>query len=317
MAKRSLVLRKVWTAHLATVRATGVANDDRRAAMLAVKQGFTAGGLPHPWTVLSSSDAATAGAGDRWLTAANLTWALAGGTAHSWIVLTHAVSGYQLCIDLLGTTTPASIEADFYASQSGGFAGGTTTNRPTAADEFAITTGQWIASAFGKPQQLRLIFLQSSDGKNFRAVWSSLRGVIWGAVMCIDELLDAREPAPVAWFWVGGTNVMSAQALASVANVRVYQSGTVLLCRYTAENINVATIPQPNVVSDFDGMYEAFPLGVISQQFPLRERLGSVPDLWILGGPQVAGDFVGTQRRGVTLNPLVLPWDGSATRPLE
>lgn len=87
------------------------------------------------WTVVGSSDGATAGMDgvDRWtttFTASKLVRA-ATGSAHSWIVLQNSTSGIQVCIDLNGTNSGQC--AITYTRSAFPFTGGSITTRPTAA----------------------------------------------------------------------------------------------------------------------------------------------------------------------------------------
>ena len=80
---------------------------------------------------------------DRWAAQANIIWA-AGAVNHSWIVLEQAgvpgaVGNLQICIDC-HYGVGSEYNADVVTSVSAGFAAGTATARPTAADEQVLNT---------------------------------------------------------------------------------------------------------------------------------------------------------------------------------
>lgn len=107
--------------------------------------GATIGSPTGLWTIDSMCDGTTAGtAGDgvnRWgttFTPANQVYA-AEGSAHSWAVLHHSGLGLYLVINL----TNGTYQASFSVSKTQP-TGGTTTNRPKAADEMAPSLWQNI-----------------------------------------------------------------------------------------------------------------------------------------------------------------------------
>lgn len=139
------------------------------------------------WTVKGSSDG-VGGFGngdgvDRWAAATNLIWANP-ATNHSWIVLEQtgipgAVGNLQICIDC--RYTGASYNADIVTSVSAGFAGGTATARPTAADEqnlnAAVSGGasatRWGGTS-GTTNSTMLHVLKTNDGKSTRIIMTRM-----------------------------------------------------------------------------------------------------------------------------------------------
>lgn len=134
------------------------------------------------WVVRSANDGQGAGHFgnndniDRWLAAGNgattgdLRWAAAGSN-HSWIVLEQAgipgaAGNFQLCIDL---SNAGQTSATIVVSPSAGFAGGTATARPTAADEQVIINNTaWGGPATDNNSVLHV--LKTNDGKSTRIV---------------------------------------------------------------------------------------------------------------------------------------------------
>lgn len=89
------------------------------------------------WTCLGSSDGVTAGLDgtDRWTTTFTPSKIVgaASGTAHSWIALREATSGYDIVID---TNSVGIGTVGLYATKSStGLTGGSTTTRPAAAGD--------------------------------------------------------------------------------------------------------------------------------------------------------------------------------------
>lgn len=102
------------------------------------------------WTCLGSSDGVTAGLDgtDRWTTTFTPSKIVgaASGTAHSWIALREATSGYDIVID---TNSVGIGTVGLYATKSStGLTGGSTTTRPAAAgDSEAFMCGSTLTSA--------------------------------------------------------------------------------------------------------------------------------------------------------------------------
>lgn len=158
-------LSKSWTFNCNNaIAAQGTVLADCQALLFAIINALLATGK---WTVAYSCNSTTAGtAGDgvnRWASAANLVWNNA-GNYHSWIVLknTNMPGGnYQLCFDLSSTYVNTM---SVVRSVNAGFTGGSTTARPTAADQVTLLSN----ASWGGPSPdaaMRWSTLVSTDGQ--------------------------------------------------------------------------------------------------------------------------------------------------------
>ena len=118
--------------HMKGTLSTGTLSGSRNAASL--------------WTVVKSSNGVTTGNSDLWATIADVVFAN-NGSNHSWIVLSNAALGYEVCIDM---NAASEVNAGFVAAPiaDGGFVtGGSVTARPTATGEFVAGTSSVGTSA--------------------------------------------------------------------------------------------------------------------------------------------------------------------------
>lgn len=166
-------LSKTWDVDPNTAGGTGAGETaDYQATLFAIKNALVGGGnVSNPWTVISSSDAVTADATDRWVNAADL---VASAGNHSWIVLEDPTGDHQICIDLAGASQPLM---NLVWSPSGVFTGGTIGARPTAADEHVrITTAQnWLANNAGA--HTSKVHVQVSTDGQASYIFVSIAGV--------------------------------------------------------------------------------------------------------------------------------------------
>lgn len=289
-----------------------------------------------PWTVVSSSDAVTAGAGDKWLADTNLTWANS-GTAHSWIVLrqTGIATNYEICIDLNSASSVPQL-ASIIVSPSAGFTGGSTTNRPTATDEMVLlTTAVWGTSSINQNYQLHV--MQSTDGQCTRAMICTS-----GISSTLFLLFDRPNNTPTSGWTnpsisivygsngtsnvITFTNLSSASGTTNPIKVRIGSNNfTVAL---TGEGWNAVlsgilsqTTPFQNT-SDVDSNWIMLPVGIAGYNTGSRGRLGTLYDLWWgSGGVNPADTYPNDASQqfaqfGSTTNigSLIFPWNG--TTPL-
>ncbi len=325
-------LNKTWqytygggTSSLNRLRATsGVLLTDMREAMFLIKT-ILIGFASNPWTVVSSSDSSTAGAGDKWLTSSNLVWNTA-GVAHSWIVLQQdgIQTGFQLCIDL---TPSGGSQANFFASMAG-FTGGSTTARPTATDENQLgpTNTTWLRTDAGT---VWLNVVQSSDGQCTRvfafnaAVGSTLAapGAFW--------LLDRPQDPVTGWTnpYVGMVRGQAAGTALTTYNNLVNTAPSTNLLRgrhstfnfdanFTTELYGTSTIylgDRLQLPNDISGEYAIVPCGFASETASAVGRHGNLFDLWMGPANVHSGDTfpLSATRQFVKFGDLLLPWNSA------
>lgn len=261
-----------------------------RDALLGIKN-LLLGFASNPWTVYSSCNSVSAGTDgdlvDRWSTSANLVYVSTAGSAHSWIVLKQAgiLSNFQICIDLVTTGGGATDygKANIYVSPSAGFAGGTTTNRPTATDEAEITPiAQWGFSITAVPWIIHAV--QSTDGQCTRiyGFQNGFNSSLW----ILDKIQNARaaitEPFIATVLGTGTATVDAATVgnfWSSSANAKVRFSTTYGQAFLTCEG--VASVPicsTQGTSDDLDHSYPITPMGVLSTTAGARGWYGNLAD---------------------------------------
>ena len=320
-------LDKTWV--FPSVNATGsgvTAKQCHQNLLLDIKNSI-AGAWP---SVAGSSDATNAGmdAIDRWTVANDLTWA-APGVAHSWIVLDTPLGG-QLCFDC--TPLDSGVEGPRLTvaySESGAFAGGSTSNRPTAVDEIVMLNGgQWIGTTAASGT-FNYVFHHMRDSVQEQAE----RIIIHIGGVCVGFLfLDLVPQNPVAGWatpsivgYVGATNLstnqLTYQRLWSAAAFKGREAGVVGDIVMTSEGFNGVGAGQAlTTANDFTLAWPFFSIAFASQTVGMRGRLtGMNPvqrgcwDLWFGSTTISEGSTypaAGTNDF-VQFGHLIFPWDGS------
>lgn len=284
----------------------------------------------NPWSVRGSSNgvAAAMDSTDRWASDADIVKA-ASGTAHSWIVLrqTGIATNFELCIDMNSASQTA---ASFVVSPSVGFSGGSTTARPTAADEIVlINASAWIDA---NDVQHQIHAMQSTDGQCTRLqIW---RG---GTNQCTFMLFDRPQNPPAGWTNPSVSFVIPATSgyagaytnLISVVNGRGRGSATFNIFMTGENNTNAQgsfnlcasdpTQGMGSVPNDFDGQWPFYPVGIGSVSANHRGRHGTLFDLW--WRPIAVNDADSfpnnaATRQFMALGNLIFPWVGDATTAL-
>lgn len=327
-------LAKTWQFDLNQVIRWIDFNTVNQNLLFAIKESLK--GFPlMPWVVKGSSNSVAAGMDnvDRWLSRTNLVSAAA-GSAHSWIVLEQAGlnAGFQVCIDMRfnGGGTVA-------VSPSAGFTGGTTTNRPTATDEYTCTLvnaadASWGVTNLGAILNHNLHVMQSTDGQCTR-IFVTVGNVdnagtsfgnppITTLFASFDKL---RNPVtgftiPVVSSWAGTTSaaeVMDYAALFSTSvnaeNFRSRHSGTNMRVNLSWDhtwNIFNFLAWGPNTFTSEAAMMS---LGAyVPNTATRRGRHGEFFDMWV--APRFPlPSFVfpdAVTPAFVKVGSLVLPWDG-------
>lgn len=273
-----------------------------RSALRAIKNAMI-GFASSPWLVGYSCGfngtiqvAGTPGdAVDRWNADAALVW-LAGGV-RSWIVLTQAniTSGFQLLIDLNAGSTAYST-ASFYVSPSAGFTGGTTSARPTATDEIAISGVVGTGWGPATTSASRIHVAMSTDGQCTRIFVCS--GNIVGGMWILDRIKAPR--AGIALPFVagvvsnsGGVNVVTKANLNDVQALRGKFSTTIAGLYMTGEGANGLLVGGlVSTADDIDSAYSVSNIGLLSTTSGARGRFGQLFDLfWGSSGPTNGDDY--------------------------
>jgi len=202
----SLISKSLTWSTSTTTITTGTA-DERSAAMLFfIKQQLDA----HGFSVVLSSDSSSSGASDYWVTSANVVWNTA-GNARSWVVLEHSTAGYQICIDCISSAASNTALIELIISYSGAFAGGSTTARPTATDEWVHPTTSWTAEGSG---ERRGVFSYDSTNQFYYFVQATSTNTSRGWLF-LGELSDVNsdwdEPLLVGFY--GATFAVSELSL--------------------------------------------------------------------------------------------------------
>lgn len=288
------------------------------------------------WVVRGSSD----GVGnfgnndgiDRWVTAANLVWAAAASN-HSWIVLEQAgipgaVGNFQVCLDL---SNASSVSATLAVSPSAGFAAGTATARPTAADEtVVINNTSWGGVSGNTPHVLHA--MKTADGKSTRvvAMRTSSNGTgAWSVLFYMFELpiLVVKDAAgadawtnPSAAVALGSSTAAPVGGLDTVTNLSNTAStfsrtpaGTNFASTWSAEGTQQHVLLSDSYgsvnggqqnVGDISGEAPMFGIGLYSVVVGARGRNGVIADLR-LGLENISTSFnAATGRSSPTVAPL-------------
>jgi len=321
------LLKKTWQFAVNNhTPASGNVVTDYQNLMLAIKSLLVGTGT-HPWTVLRSSTSLAVADADLWLASGDLVWA-AGVVAHSWIVLkqTHILSNFQICIDLnpVGWGAPIQRGIVIGVSPAAGFTGGTTTARPTAADEIIIRDGTTSGSNSGYwffPYIASFSFVThaivSNDGACTRIVMHG-SGVSYGL-----WLFDALAEAPTEMTYpfiadvyadVGNNSRLRYADLNDVANSHGAHPGVGRLDFFlTSEGFNNSTVGELIVVAnDLSAQWPIMGVGVASEQAGARGRIGGIYDLWWGSTGVGEGNTYPNDgsRAFAQFGHLVFPWSG-------
>jgi hypothetical protein len=329
----------------ATIDSGTNSHRDRRNLMMAIKNqlvasgtsdvGPTPGGAITPWVVEYSCDGSTAGSAgdnvDRWTDAnTDLIWNTS-GNAHSWMVLSQAGLGIEICIDLIqNSNSNDGAELIFVVSAGAGFTGGSTTARPTATDELWLRdTNAWGSGANGGGAHDYVWHMwRSEDGEAtalvihyadnplgfwyFGAPQSPSSG--WSGTQFIATVMGENSDT---------TQVLNPDDFYLAASMRTYRSNRLS----TANPYNITTLylsadtfgggdfmGEFTVDNDITGEYALGVMGLVSLESNFRGRMGSVFDLY--WGQNVLGQPFDTYPSGgaknwVQFGAFVFPWDGA------
>jgi hypothetical protein len=328
-------------------------SSDTQAALYAIKAALT-GFTNSPWTVVSScgnlgtwaSPNWQAGASDYWTSPSRIMWNQAGGSStptisRSWIVLQQTGMGatFQLLFDCLHNANNNDNGTMLTVAWSAaGFTGGSTTTRPTAADEVIRITGwtnnpasYWLrdSSYSSSPFPMTLHVMMSTDGQctrifgcrgsdgqpDFGWVFERLKNPSAGWTAPYVVMINPGDWSNSRGYmgWLSGT----------VGNTR-------FTAKYGAVNMNLyatteglvsnlfyvysATLQKRNQLSN---EWQLFPVGVACETAGALGHHGYFYDMWYvywqLGYLHTFPDD--SSRKWWACDNLLLPWDGLNSSP--
>lgn len=269
-----------------------------------------------PWTVISSSDSVSAGAGDKWIADANLVW---GNPTRSWIVLqqTGIAASFQLCIDL---NAAGAGTASIIISPGAGFTGGATNARPTATDEKVLINAAAWGGSSGTNQNYQLHVMQSTDGKCTRVIICAA-GIaamgFWAFEVPVNP--PAGWANPSASIALGNASNVGMATFTNISQTAAWwgrYSGTNYVMNATGEAWSGGAILPNGLlvnVDDVDGNWPIFPIGLASTTVGFRGRQGVLPDLyWGSSATNSADTYPNdATRQFATFGNIIVPWNGS------
>lgn len=303
------------------VLATGTNSGTAAKLLRGIKNSLIGFGLA-PWATTYSCDGVTAGTAgdgvDRWATDNNIVWNTSG--AHSWYVLrqTGIATNFELCLDCLYSSA-TTMNMTIAISPSTGFSGGTTSARPTSADEIVLVSdGYWGVYSQGATSDSnhRYHVMQSTDGAITRIIiyTSGAATGFW----------DFEKPAISVTGWTNpsvstvlgsnnGTAVITATNLYSTANAKG-KGASEMSMFYTCESRNnVGIFSVLNSRNDISLEYPILPIGLESDTVSNKGRHGRLADIFY-GLSIIPDGFVypsdGTNQF-VQFGNLIFPWNGS------
>ncbi len=285
-----------------------------------------------PWTVSGSSNSVAAGmdAVDRWTLSTNLVWTFLGsGAARSWIVLRQTGIGatFEICIHLLRSSTDSNnfLYVEMVASQVG-FSGGSTTARPTAADEVIFndlagsapgTGGLWGSSSTASVGYHYHV-MQSTDGQCTRVVINQDNDGDCSGFMLFDKpknpVTGWSDPYVVLGIGNSTGSVMTHAVVNDLAKAYGRGSGTMSMYLTCEGTVSSMITEQQTVVNAFDASWPMAPMGLYSATASHIGRHGELFDIWYGSTTRVNGDQYpdsGTTYQFTQFDDIILPWDST------
>lgn len=306
------VLDKTWQiAGNTTVATTGNGTNDEKTALLNLKNKFIGFGS-NPWTVQASNNTTVANSSDNWTTISDI-------QDNSWIRLrnTNISSTFEI---LIFCNAISSRLFTMYASLAG-FTGGTTSSRPTATDEFVISTagtsGGMLAS--GTNNWVNTMW-HSSDGQ--ATFWVTMQS---GNVMSFGIIQKPKNPVGS---WTQHVATFSNQSITISDSARAEYAtfwNTARLYSYLsavrktwfmfteAGSAGTPLVVNQNVANGLDGSWPVTPIGFGTSTGSPIGRHAELWDIWMVAPSLNNGDTMpsaGTKLFAV-FGDFLLPWNGT------
>ena len=292
-----------------------------------------------PWIVESCSDSSVAGNNDqvdRWNDIGDMVNNTA-GSPHSWIVLRHGGGLPNECSILFDMsnnnstfaimTVVVSPHAGFGAVNGG--TDGTTTARPTAADEHVIlnNTTWWTSAGVNNVTKQVLTIMQSTDGEVTRILgFTNAVNSLWIEVSAPKNPVSAWN-RQVWWMYKSSSIASPVRVVTySTANdnaVAVFrQDGIGFGTFYFSTNgVSFQAVGQrrassPNIENigqnSIDRGWTMTPVGLFSLSTSLRGMYGMAYDIYYAPDIQagMSSNTSGT-KRWTQVGQMLLPWDDS------
>jgi hypothetical protein len=267
-----------------------------------------------PWAVQGSSDSVTAGmdAVNRWVADANLVWS---GGSRSWIVLRQTGIGatFEVCFDLSSGSSQIMTAVVSWV----GFSGGSTSARPTAADELIVANNaQWCS---GSDVAHVIHAMQADDGSSTRV------HVVSQSTLQVSFLLFDLPMDPITGWSTPGVCVVRGATSGTIGTLTNFNSSAFSVGRHsgtmnlhwTAEAAGGSVLPSTgsigNVANEISSEWAVSPIGVVCLASPRRGRHGRLADIWWAEEGVAHGDTYpnDASRQFVTFGGMVFPWNGS------
>lgn len=298
-----------------------------------------ASSITTPWTVYYSCDGTTAGSAgdgvDRWTSdpAANINWNAA-GSLHSWMVLVHedffgvGVPLYLLLDCTQSSSSYANAAMGVYFSAAG-FTGGTTTARPTAADERQIlpsngtyNNANWQGDYQGTDIQKVLHFTMTDDGTKFRihlcdggfcvARWDLFRvedpPAGWSTPVLMHIMGQTGVSERNVWNINWNTGGNGAQYLGRDGTLGNFGCYACIPCYSTSE-----TIFNTQPANSFDGTIMPAPIQLVADGGSVSGPIAVVPDCWWVYDGNGTGDHAendaGEPRAFAQFGDMLIEWN--------
>lgn len=272
-------------------------------------------------TCKGSSNGVTAGMDNtnRWAADADLVWNTA-GNAHSWIVLQFG-SKFHLCIDLANAT---SSNMAVYMSPTA-FTGGSTTARPTSADEIQIlgTTSagaQWDVGTANIQRVYHLDLTTDSSCLRLISYANNIQASFWE--ISVPDVFVTGWTNPMYGGIApgqGGTldgictyaNLFNASTLLKAKGVSAMNLTYTTECASTGGSGYIGQLQ--TVPNSLSGEYPMPTIGLYSSTAANIGRHGAVIDIWAGSTINNSGDTypTGATRTFMTFGDIIMPWDGT------
>jgi hypothetical protein len=319
-------LEKTWQYNVnQPLGGQGTATQDCYHALITLKNSLKTFALS-PWTVWGSCGKVlgqtwtvdNGGGTDHW-TAVNTLDSNTVGNPRAWIVLRQTGLGTNcaICIDLLCPYGPGY---GYYGTvvflPTGVGTNGSTTTRPTAADEIVLTSTYWGAggTCIGK-----LHVMQSTDGECTRILLCR-SDTVTGAWI-FDKVKDpvAAWTVPVLCFFSGNYDLSYPLSYTNCNDLTSYAFGYIgsTICKFyiTSEGYVDSMSGERWTSPDEDsGAYSMCPMGLACPTVPHRgNRKGTIYDLW-WGTTATASRTTypaDATRQFANFGQFIFPWNGT------
>jgi hypothetical protein len=289
----------------------------------------------NPPTVKSSSNASVANNSDNWNSASDITFQAVFMGPRSWIVFScpNVAAGLEVCWSCEDNPGGGANQWEVFYSDAAGFTGGTTTARPTAADEMNSYVGGSAAELDGfstlATAPARLHVVQSTDGQVLH-IWAYTAGVMlgyWGLHRPKNPAALWTQPwvAINSWYKYNSGNNAAQMTYAKMGGqgnkfAVTYAGGVLSIVRFSGEAyftggastetmIGIAqTIPNELDPDEFP----VLPIGLVSTTVGSRGRNGQLVDMfWGMQLLNTGDHFPNDASMGfVLLDDIIVPWAG-------